>query len=725
MSVVHILANGYSRSNTNYVNVTTQTNMYDPVSDTTDYATLQGRTRNSSTAYYAFINDFQFGSLPSGAIVNSFSVKIRCYRNSYQRTGTNFYLRLCYASSSGSVISNTTTSTNIGTDSGSSATVITIPTGSLTWDQIVDYGSQFAIEVPLAGSSGSYAPQIYVYGAEIEVDYSVPNPRTVTTSLTGSGTIDPSGTQTMYDGDEYNLIVTPTNASDTVTATKNGTAITLTQHTGGAQTESNVLGEYTLVSGSFNGSGATYFQGLVGKGYDNTQTTSNYYSGGNGTIAVFTYDVPFTDIPSGATITSLYMRVNGHAESTSQSSEYMCAQLISGNTDLSDELNFKSVGTSNSTQTVTANVTPTIAQLENLKVQCRLGYYGGAINGATVYLEYETSGVYYTYSTTISGDMTIAVTIGSVSPIAVTGVTVSPTTASLETGGTQQLTATVSPSNATDKTVSWSTSNSSVATVSSTGLVTAVGAGSATITVTTTDGHKTATCAVTVTAPTYIDYVPATTLVSGREYLIVNGNTGSVYMISNQSAGSGALAGVATTITNNKISITASVAANVAFTCELEDANNTDSTLLKNGSQYLYTDSSSRLRMYTWTSSAAGKHWHYKADGKNLLWFFKDGTNNTGYTDTSSTYKYYLNCSSGTFTDSYVSTTSLENTTTPAMYLFVKDDGTLEPKIFVKNSGSWTQYSKIYKKVNGSWVEQASSSWSTLFNTNTNYRKMT
>ena len=79
---------------------------------------------------------------------------------------------------------------------------------------------------------------------------------------------------------------------------------------------------------------------------------------------------------------------------------------------MSDELNFKSVGTSNSTQTVTANVTPTIAQLENLKVQCRLGYYGGAINGATVYLEYEVSGVYYTYETTINGDMTIAVVIG-------------------------------------------------------------------------------------------------------------------------------------------------------------------------------------------------------------------------------------------------------------------------------------------------------------------------
>ncbi len=135
------------------------------------------------------------------------------------------------------------------------------------------------------------------------------------------------------------------------------------------------------------------------------------------------------------------MLVNGHAESTSNSNEYMCAQLISGSTALSDELNFKSVGTSNSTETVTANVTPTIAQLEELKVQCRLGYYGGAINGATVYLTYEVSGVYYTYSTTISGDMTIAVTIGNVTTYTVNAssdvsrVTVTPATQTQAEGG--------------------------------------------------------------------------------------------------------------------------------------------------------------------------------------------------------------------------------------------------------------------------------------------------
>jgi len=71
--------------------------------------------------------------------------------------------------------------------------------------------------------------------------------------------------------------------------------------------------------------------------------------------------MPFTNIPSNATITRVYCLVNGHAESTSNSSEYMCAQLISGSTDISEELNFKNVGTSNSTQTLEATTIPTIA----------------------------------------------------------------------------------------------------------------------------------------------------------------------------------------------------------------------------------------------------------------------------------------------------------------------------------------------------------------------------
>ncbi len=85
--------------------------------------------------------------------------------------------------------------------------------------------------------------------------------------------------------------------------------------------------------------------------------------------------------------------------------------------------------------------------------------------------------------------------------VSVTGVSLDMETASIYVGSSETLTATVEPANATNKSVTWLTSNGSVATVSG-GEVTAVGPGVATITVKTVDGNKTATCTVTVTAPT-------------------------------------------------------------------------------------------------------------------------------------------------------------------------------------------------------------------------------
>ena len=86
--------------------------------------------------------------------------------------------------------------------------------------------------------------------------------------------------------------------------------------------------------------------------------------------------------------------------------------------------------------------------------------------------------------------------------VAVTGVTLNKTSLNLVEGSSETLTATVSPDNATNKAVSWKSSDASIASVDGTGKVTAVKAGSATITVTTTDGSKTATCSVSVTPKT-------------------------------------------------------------------------------------------------------------------------------------------------------------------------------------------------------------------------------
>ena len=93
-------------------------------------------------------------------------------------------------------------------------------------------------------------------------------------------------------------------------------------------------------------------------------------------------------------------------------------------------------------------------------------------------------------------------------PIVVTGITLDKTTATVEEGATVTLTATVTPENATDKTVTWSTSNEAIATVSG-GVVTGVKAGE--VTITAKAGDKSATCTVTVTAAsTEPEVVPVT-----------------------------------------------------------------------------------------------------------------------------------------------------------------------------------------------------------------------
>jgi len=84
--------------------------------------------------------------------------------------------------------------------------------------------------------------------------------------------------------------------------------------------------------------------------------------------------------------------------------------------------------------------------------------------------------------------------------IPVTGVTVSPTTLSMVDNITSQLTATIAPVDATNKLVTWTSSNTAIATVDLNGLVTSIAPGEVTITATTQNGGFTATCDITVTA---------------------------------------------------------------------------------------------------------------------------------------------------------------------------------------------------------------------------------
>lgn len=102
--------------------------------------------------------------------------------------------------------------------------------------------------------------------------------------------------------------------------------------------------------------------------------------------------------------------------------------------------------------------------------------------------------------------------------VAVTSITLSQSTATLTTGENLTLTATITPSDADINLISWSSSNPAIATVDTTGKVTAVAPGTATITATATDGSDvTASCEVNVIAPQQHSYT-ITYMVDGEVY---------------------------------------------------------------------------------------------------------------------------------------------------------------------------------------------------------------
>ena len=148
-------------------------------------------------------------------------------------------------------------------------------------------------------------------------------------------------------------------------------------------------------------------------------------------------------------------------------------------------------------ETLTATVTP--ADAENQKLTWSSDKPAVATvddNGKVTAVKVGTATI--TVTTEDGGKTATCRVTVKAATVAVTGVTLNKSTLSLIEGTSETLTATITPADATDKELTWTSSDATVATVDANGKVTAVKAGEATVTVTTRDGGKTATCRVTV-----------------------------------------------------------------------------------------------------------------------------------------------------------------------------------------------------------------------------------
>lgn len=252
-------------------------------------------------------------------------------------------------------------------------------------------------------------------------------------------------------------------------------------------------------------------------------------------------------------------------------------------------------------RTATANLSVTSISSINLK---------GSGGGNSYYIQIE-----------ITGDVA--------GPVAVSGVSLNKTTTSIEAGQSEQLTATVLPANADNKSVTWASDNTSVATVDQNGNVTALAPGTATITVTTTDGNKTATCTVTVTAPPApidvqsISMKSATTIgIGASETLTVtynpvdaNTNKALTWSSSNTSVATVDANGTVTGVAAGTATITATTANGKTATCSVTvqavavtgvSLNKTSASLQIGGSETLtatIAPADATNKNISWTSS--------------------------------------------------------------------------------------------------------------------------
>lgn len=399
MAVARLIPSTYALSNSSYLSVSNENNMYNNT-DSETYATVTN-SRSSTTSYYIYLRGFNFDDIPDAAEVTSFSVKLKARESGVaQSSSYNPYLANGTTAINGSCSYPTTT-----------AQTRTFTGVSADWETIKGYGSNFGIRINCRRASRNTTSYMYIYGAEIEVNYTVSDPRTITTSLTGDGTISPSGTTITYDGEEFELIITPTNKSDTVTATKDGVDITADLVAHGTGDTSSFVPESATTSGVQSGS--SYAQYAVGHSAESPYSSSNNMYASQNSTGYAAYSFDFSDIPSNATIEDIEVRCYGHRESSTISSTYVSqCVLYQGSTSISDEVDFQS--TSNSTITLKPTTMPTRSQLNNVTVRHYVGYYGGLVLGITFEVTYSTgSGVdHYTYTYTVSGNATIAVVIG-------------------------------------------------------------------------------------------------------------------------------------------------------------------------------------------------------------------------------------------------------------------------------------------------------------------------
>lgn len=393
MPTVRLTPSTYYLSNSSYLSVSNASNMY-ANTDSTNYATVTN-SRTSTSNYYIYVRGFDFDSVPSDAIVSDISIKLKAYHS-----GGNTSTIYCY--------DGTTQVSAAGSASalGTSATVQEFSNTSIDFDTLKGYGSDFGIRINCRRSSRRTTSYVYIYGAEIDVTYTVPVYHTVT--ITGDTT--PTGAQTVLEGS--NLAIS-TVASSRPTVTDNGVDVSSQLVESSSGTTVYVPSDYSSANFTVSDISNAYTE-------SDSQTYAELSLVAGGTTGTLYLDIA-ASVPSGATIQSVSCSValqfnrNGSSSGVTSSVQLYSGSTakgssttwVSGATDVSRTVYSLTVGSWTASELADARLYLTATN--NASGTTRYFY----VYGVSLSVTYSVDGKVYTYTlTNIAADHAVVFTAG-------------------------------------------------------------------------------------------------------------------------------------------------------------------------------------------------------------------------------------------------------------------------------------------------------------------------
>lgn len=332
MPTVTLTPSTYYLSNSNYLSVSNASNMYADC-DSTSYATITN-SRTSTTSYYCYVRGFDLSSIPSDAIVSSFAVRVKARHS-------GGYAQAMYLYDG--------TSTSLGSSSTTLSTTATTHTINTThdWADLVAAGSDLGIRINCRRSSRNTTAYVYIYGAEIEVTYTVPVYHDVTITNGTSATVTASDTHPL-EGTDVEIM------SDTMSGirvTDNGADVT-SQFVQKTQTTA----DYEIVNeGSYGFALSNGYYVSQNKGVDKSAAVCHvdFYLPVSGTVtfsyinyAEATYDFGVFGNVDVALSTSYYAAGSGGATITDSSYKKACS-TSSDNSSAVQTLTYSNVSAGN------------------------------------------------------------------------------------------------------------------------------------------------------------------------------------------------------------------------------------------------------------------------------------------------------------------------------------------------------------------------------------------